>query len=80
MTVAGVAAVAVAVRGRGRVIRPSAAIRFKATRAVMSLRRPSGVIQPRVSQTAREMAARLGSVAASRAMTASSAGVKSRPQ
>ena len=78
--VAGVAAVAVAVRGGGKVIRWSAAMRLRATRAVMSLRRPPGPCQPRASQTAREISARLGSTAARPAMTSSSAGVKSRPQ
>ncbi len=67
-------------RGGGRVIRWSAAILARATRAVMSLGRPPGACQPSASQTAREIAARLGSLAASPAMTASSAGVKSRPQ
>ena len=67
-------------RGGGKVIRWSAAMRLRATRAVMSLRRPPRACQPRASQTAREISARLGSAAARPAMTSSSAGVKSRPQ
>ena len=58
---------------------PSAAMRTSATRALMSLRRPSARRQPRASQTASAMARRVGRLSASRRMTLSSAVVKAGP-
>jgi hypothetical protein len=71
---------ALVVRGGGRVISPSAAMRARATLADIALGRPRASAQPRASQAARAMAARLGWAAHSEAINASSASENSRPQ
>ena len=70
-------------KGGGKVSRPSRCMRSRATRALMSLRPPSGLRQSSASQTARDSAARerRGWRCASRARMHSRADSgKSRPQ
>jgi hypothetical protein len=67
-------------RGGGRVMRPSAAILFSATRALIARVWPSGRRQSSAWQVASAIAARVGSVAARPVMASMSAGLKSRPQ